>query len=56
MSVSVLPWQLLPLNDRKEDRGHVGGLFKCCSDHAFYFLRGKEKKAIGRKNKNKDRK
>lgn len=37
--------------DMKEDRGHVGGLFQCCSDHVFYFLGEKEKKAIGRKKK-----
>lgn len=37
--------------DMKEDRGHVGGLFKCCSDHIFYFRGGKEKRAIGRKKK-----
>jgi hypothetical protein len=36
----------------KEDRGRIGGLFKRCSDHVFYFRGGKKKKAIGRK-KNK---
>jgi hypothetical protein len=30
--------------DGKEDRGHVGGLFKCCPDHAFYFRGGKRKR------------
>ena len=38
-----------PSYDTKEDRGHVGRLFKCCSDHVFYFHGGKEKKEIGRK-------
>lgn len=40
-----------PSFDTKEDRGHVGGLVKCCSDDVFYFHGGKEKKAIGRKKK-----
>lgn len=38
-----------PSYNMKEDRGHVGGLFKRCSDHVFYFHGGKGKKAIGRK-------
>lgn len=35
-----------PSYDGKEDRGHVGGLFKCCSDHAFYFRGGKRKRLL----------
>ena len=38
-----------PSYNMKEDRGHVGGLLKRCSDHVFYFHGGKGKKAIGRK-------
>lgn len=30
--------------DGKEDRGYVGGLFKCCFDYVFYFRGGKRKR------------